>query len=461
MCFVVVDVDRLRLTTGTKVLTCYLKLLANYTYAWGMKKSEKAKSQEGYSLGATAAATQAMGKFMEEVHLEAVNINDAPGHTDGPNRCFATSTRKATKLLGRQLHQLKHALHGIYDVQHVKVRSMLTDTNEHFHSRMRAKTPGGMPTLCSFQRSYFRIAMETLKAITSTGFIIYTRPKSFNQTPNRTTLQYTDVKMDLTAMMPEGWGKPLSRLTTGQRALVRRATSAVRGARQSTPRQKTAMFSAGHLPPAVCALKRRTTADDYNFGDSEKPRHAVADVVPMAGYVVGEKAIEGGTFVVVSVAALEGCPLLAQYAAVSPYVFCRLRQTVPVRAILGNSKCDVLVELWRSADVRRQGQNVFVGDVSISIKCGEIISVFDESLYLLQLRQGGDDDEMEMSLEEDTWVQLTSGLDDGGDAEFDIGNEEDATMGEDAEDDAPHPKARQSRRKRRPAAAVDRVVWVE
>jgi hypothetical protein len=178
----------------------------------------------------------------------------------------------------------------------------------------------------------------------------------------------------------------------------------------------------------------------------------------MAGYVVGEKAIEGGTFVVVSVAALEGCPLLAQYAAVSPYVFCRLRQTVPVRAILGNSKCDVLVELWRSADVRRQGQNVFVGDVSISIKCGEIISVFDESLYLLQLRQGGDDDEMEMLLEEDTWVQLTSGLDDGGDVELDIGNEEDAIMGEDAEDDAQRPKAYQSRRKRRPSKKG--AAWV-
>jgi hypothetical protein len=67
-------------------------------------------------------------------------------------------------------------------------------------------------------------------------------------------------------------------------------------------------------------------------------------MVEVEGYEPGEKTIKAGTMVAVRVEALTHIPaMLVAFAAVSPYVVCRLMQAVPVKAL--RAGCEVFVEV--------------------------------------------------------------------------------------------------------------------
>jgi hypothetical protein len=77
-CFLIADIDRVRLTSGTKTLAAYLKVLGKYTKAWGMKTSDSAPSSKGEGLTKAAEATQALGSFMQDVHDESQASSNRP-----------------------------------------------------------------------------------------------------------------------------------------------------------------------------------------------------------------------------------------------------------------------------------------------------------------------------------------------------------------------------------------------
>ena len=85
---------------------------------------------------------------------------------------------------------LQTNLRGLIDEEHVLVRSMVTDVNEHFHSEMRARFASGMMTPLQFQRKLFRVIDSTVRSQYYPGYhmphkryTMYQKPTPLNE-PN-------------------------------------------------------------------------------------------------------------------------------------------------------------------------------------------------------------------------------------------------------------------------------------
>jgi hypothetical protein len=173
---------------------------------------------------------------------------------------------------------------------------------------MRAGTVGGMPTLCRFLRIFYRVVVEMAKQHTFTGFHSYFG-YAFYQTPSPTGIKWEDISEILDSTRQPFIDKRRKILTPAQRGTVRRMLCKLKGAKQATPRAKTAFFKPGTLPPAVYAATRRQQADSPS-GFSE------------VSY------LEEDSFVAVNVSAFEDPAMTSHLAAVAPYAVCRLLQPV-------------------------------------------------------------------------------------------------------------------------------------
>ena len=101
----------------------------------------------------------------------------------GPMGAFRT-TVSSTEMLIKSLLELGKNLEGLFPEDKVHIRSLLTDTNEHFHSRIRAWRE--MPSLLELLQRFTREVLEVAKrSASNVGFHVYTGKRSLHQRPDQ------------------------------------------------------------------------------------------------------------------------------------------------------------------------------------------------------------------------------------------------------------------------------------
>jgi hypothetical protein len=432
-CFMVVDCDRVRLTSGTKALTAFLSVLGDYTRAWGMKTSASAQSSEA------AKATQALGSFMQDVHVESCVASSSPADTtttNGPDRCFSSATRTSMLLLARQLRQLAGALKGHYPIDRVKVRCLVTDTNEHFHARVRAAVSGGMPSLCKFMAIFYRVVMEMAKRLSTTGFLIYTG-RSYYQPPSPTAMPWSKLAAVLCAAAAKV-KKHKKKLPRGHRQLVKWAYSLARGAKQSTPRARTTMFKAGSLPAPSWSGSRHSAADERNaelsqFGSTETEEQQ--DHIES-----GIMVLRAGTMVAMLVKNLKMPPaMIVECARCGPAAVLRLESPVTLHAGAART---TIAELW--IPTRKGGRTLRGSGIVMEIECEHFAATLEAGEDVWRATEDGYD----LVLTDAVWATFL-GDDDIGDDEVEdmdeVESEEEAPADGESNDEAEEPEARPRR----------------
>ena len=165
------DQNRIRAIGSPKSLGVVLSGVGNLARSIGMKKKDKERL-DPCLLTEVASWVVNMCSILEEVLTEyyAEGNSTTP---NGPQFTFSSATYEALALLRELLDLLVRRLEAAgYDVAAVNVRTLLTDLNEHLHSRLR-KAENPMPNLVEVFRIFPSVVFEVLKKTMHTGFHIF------------------------------------------------------------------------------------------------------------------------------------------------------------------------------------------------------------------------------------------------------------------------------------------------
>ena len=151
-------------------------------------------------------------------------------------------------MLIKSLLELGKNLEGLFPEDKVHIRSLLTNTNEHFHSRIRAWRE--MPSLLEFLQRFTREVLEVAKrSASNVGFHVYTGKRSLHQRPDQRGTVWSKI-------VPEtARHKPKPKLKRTSWAKLRERLHPLKGVASGRPRARTAMFKTSTVNPALASVR--------------------------------------------------------------------------------------------------------------------------------------------------------------------------------------------------------------
>jgi len=155
----VVDLDRLRLTSRTNKTAEFLNCMHAVAQGWGMKKHNGDHDLPVSSLGELIPKVDNLMALVESLHQQASRTS-----SNGGDGCISNESRTSLQHMAQMLKRLSQQLPADFQAS-LHVRCFLNDLNEHIHGLIRGKFPGGMPTLLQVLMHFPDLVETTLNCL--------------------------------------------------------------------------------------------------------------------------------------------------------------------------------------------------------------------------------------------------------------------------------------------------------